>query len=336
MIVDCDRHAGVAQYPELFEYMSRDWRKHFEREEWVGSVGLASSHIRVTERFAHEPTPAYEPPPDGLTLVIPHQGLTVNGWADRVAAKTFLEALNSYGEVHWAGTNSKLAVLASPHDVQWSAAEVRRRAATGHAGAVALPLVLEMLGARAWDPLYEACCENGLPLVIHYSGVEGRYLGAAPLSGGVHASAFARLSLMPHLAESTIASLTFEGAFTRFPALQVLFAGFGFTWLPSLMWRIDREWRTFRHDVPWVTGPPSERAASNMWFTSYPVGEAQRTAEWEPGFTDRLRQRVVFGSHAPFGADLPADVESVLGSEWGARLNDNGARLLQHVVAAVW
>ena len=42
-------------------------------------------------------------------------------------------------------------------------------------------------------PLYEACHETGLPLVIHFSGLEGLYRGAQPLSGGVHSSAFARL-----------------------------------------------------------------------------------------------------------------------------------------------
>jgi predicted TIM-barrel fold metal-dependent hydrolase len=332
--VDCDQHAGVAHYPELFDHMTLDWRKHFEREEWVGSINLGSSHIRVSERFAHETPPPYQPPADGLALVIPHQGLTINGWADRVAAKTFLEALNSYGEAHWASPTSRLAVLVSPHDVPWSAAEVRRRFAAGSAGAVALPLVPEMLGSRTWDPLYEACCETGLPLVIHYSGVEGRYLGAAPLSGGVHASAFARLSLMPHLAESNISSLTFEGALVRFPELQVVFAGFGFTWLPSLLWRIDREWRTFRHDVPWVTAPPSEQVMSNMWFTSYPVEEAKHTAEWEKGFTDRLRERVLFGSHAPFDGDLTADVERVLGERWGEQLRQNGAALFRRVGVA--
>jgi hypothetical protein len=102
MIVDCDRHAAVRQYTELFPYMTLDWRKHFEREEWISSVVLGSNHIRVTEQFAQEEPPPYVPPDEGLTLVVPHQGLTVNGWADRVAAKTFLEAINSFGEDHWA------------------------------------------------------------------------------------------------------------------------------------------------------------------------------------------------------------------------------------------
>jgi predicted TIM-barrel fold metal-dependent hydrolase len=333
MFVDCDLHAGVRQYTDLFPHMTLDWRKHFEREEWIGSSILGSNHIRVSEQYVHpEPAP-FAAPEEGLALVIPHQGLTVNGWADRVAARTFLAALNSYGEEHWATPTSKLAVLISPHDTEWSAAEIRRRAATGTAAGVALPLVPEMLGSRGWDPIYAACVETGLPLVVHYSGVEGRYLGAPALSGGVHTTAFARLTLMPHLAESNIASLTFEGAFVRHPQLRVLFTGFGFTWLPSLLWRIDREWRTFRHDIPWVTTPPSEQVAAHMWFSTYPLAEAASTAEWEPGLTEAHRSRIAFGSHAPFGHDTPADAVRVLGPEWAQRLMDNGAAVLGAGVA---
>jgi predicted TIM-barrel fold metal-dependent hydrolase len=246
-----------------------------------------------------------------------------------VAARTFIEALNGFGTDHWTSVTSKLAVLVSPHDPEWSAQEIRRRAESSTAGAVALPLVPEMMGSRAWSPIYEACSETGLPLVVHYSGLEGRYLGAAALSGGVHGRALSRLTLMPHLAESNITSMTFEGAFVRFPELKVLFAGFGFTWLPSFLWRLDREWRTFRHDIPWVTIPPSEQVLNSMWFSSYPVGEATSSFDWESGFTDELRHRIVFGSHAPFGSDLPEDVERVLGAEWAKRLMDNGAAALQ-------
>lgn len=334
MIVDCDRHAAVHRYTELFPYMTHDWRRHFERDEWLSSVNLGLNHVRVAEQFRHDEPEPYAPSGDEFALVLPHQGLAVNGWADRVAATTFLAALNSYGEDHWAFGTSRPVVVVSPHDAQWSATEIRRSAANGKAGGVALPLVPETLGSRTWDPIYAACTETGLPLVIHYSGVEGNYLGAAALSGGAHSSAFARLTLMPHLAESSIASLTFEGAFARFPGLQVLFSGFGFTWLPSLLWRIDREWRTFRHDVPWVTSPPSERVATNMWFTTYPIAEAAARSEWEPGLTDTHRRRLVFGSHAPFGGDTPAEIQRVLDEDWARRLMANGAALVGAEVGA--
>jgi predicted TIM-barrel fold metal-dependent hydrolase len=330
MIIDCDRHAAVEKHSELFPYMTESWRRHFERDEWLSAVVLATNHVRVTDSFRHSEPPPFAPgrDPDLASLVVANQGLTVNGWADHVAARIYLEALNSYGREHWSGPTSKLAILVSPYDPAWSAGEIRRRAGSGDFGAVALPLMPEMLGSRVWDPVYDACVETGLPLVVHFSGVEGRYLGAPPLSGGVHLSAFSRLALMPHLAESNISSLTFEGAFARHPQLQVLFSGFGFIWLPSLLWRLDREWRTFRSDVPWVTSPPSEQVASNMWFSTAPVAEAADLQTWEAGVPEGLRSHIVFGSHAPYGSDSPADLRRVLGPDWAERISDNGRALL--------
>ena len=330
MIIDCGRHAGVKRYQDLFQYMPHSWAKHFDRYEWTGSVELASNHIRVTDKLRHEPVPAYVPTPDAnrQELVIPYQGLTVNGWADRVGAKVYLDALNCYATENWASSSSSLALVVSPHDPVWSAQLIRSRAAAGSVAAVCIPLIPEMLGTRYWDPIYAACVENGLPVITHFSGLEGSYVGAPGLSGGVHQSPLARLVLMPHLAESNIASLLFEGAFYRFPTLQILFAGFGFKWLPSLMRRVDQEWRNFRSEVPWVKEMPSTKVLSNIWLSSYPVGEAVDPHLWENEFGAALRNRIVFNSHAPFGNDTAELVTEKLGAEWTERLMRNGASFL--------
>jgi hypothetical protein len=336
MIVDCARHAGVTRHQDLFDFMPFSWQKHFDRYEWTGAVDLASNHIRVSGKFRHEPVPPYQPASDAdaITLVIPHQGLTVNGWADRVGAKVYLDALNSYGEQHWVSRSSTLAMVISPHDPVWSAAEIRRRGGASHFGAVCVPPSTEMLGTRHWDPVYEACVELGLPLVVHYSGVEGSYTGAPALSGSVHQNALSRLILMPHLAESNAASLLFEGAFYRFPDLQVFFAGFGFKWVPSLMRRVDQEWRNFRSDMPWLLEEPSHKVLSNMWFSSYPIGEAGEPSVWEGEFSAALRKRIVFNSHAPFGNDTVEAVERVLGKIWADAMMSNGRALLRRKTGA--
>ncbi len=333
MIVDVDRHLTVPRYEHLFEHMPLSWRKHFEREEWLGSVGLAADHVRVSDRFRHDPAPELEgAPPDTLRLLLPHQGLGVNGWSDHVAAKTFLHALNSHVEQAWASDTDRPVAVMSPHDPAWSAAEIREHAHGGRIGAIGLPLSPTMLGGPFWDPIYEACVEADLPVVVHFSGVEGRYLGAPALAGGAHPSALSRMTLMPHLAESAIASLTFEGALVRHPGLRFLFTGFGFTWLPSLLWRLDREWRTFRHDVPWVAGPPSRRVLESMWFSTWPVAEAADPEAWQGRFTDELWTRIVFGSHAPHDGDGIIDLEATLGTERAGMLADNGLAALSAMV----
>ena len=129
MFVDCDRHVGVGQYSDLFSHMPLAWQRHFERVEFVSSIDEASNHIRVSERWDHPHVDVDPPADDGDEyLLVPHQGLTINGWADRVGAKVFAAAINSYGLENWAGPTRKLALVVSPHDPAWSAAEITRLA----------------------------------------------------------------------------------------------------------------------------------------------------------------------------------------------------------------
>jgi uncharacterized protein len=335
VIVDCDRHVAVSDYRDILVHMSEAWRKHFERDEFLGSVRDAAAHVRMTDRFGDEVdegSPFVAGTDRALTLA--HQGLTVNGWADQVAANTFLEALNTHSELRWSDdAGTRAAILVNPHDPGWSAAVIRDRARSPRFGAVAAPLIPNLLGSAHYDPIFTATTEAGLPFVAHFSGVEGHYLAAPPLSGGIHGTAFARSILMPHLAESNIASLCFGGAFERFPTLRVLFSGFGFGWLPSLLWRLDREWRTFRHDVPWVKRPPSEYILENIWLSTWPVAES--AGEWTSLFTDpRLRGRVVYGSHDPFAGDSVAALRNVLGDA-ATQILANGAALLGEKAGAL-
>ena len=112
MFVDCDRHVGVGQYSDLFSHMPLAWQRHFERVEFVSSIDEASNHIRVSERWDHPHVDVGPPADDGDEyLLVPHQGLTINGWADRVGAKVFAAAINSYGLENWAGPTRKLALV---------------------------------------------------------------------------------------------------------------------------------------------------------------------------------------------------------------------------------
>jgi predicted TIM-barrel fold metal-dependent hydrolase len=45
----------------------------------------------------------------------------------------------------------------------------------------------------------------------------------------------------------------------------------GWTWLPSLMWRLDKNWKGLRREIPWTTMPPSEYIRQHVRFTTQPV-----------------------------------------------------------------
>ena len=45
----------------------------------------------------------------------------------------------------------------------------------------------------------------------------------------------------------------------------------GWTWLPSLMWRIDKDWKGLRREVPWNTQAPSDYIRERMRFSLQPL-----------------------------------------------------------------
>jgi hypothetical protein len=107
-----------------------------------------------------------------------------------------------------------------------------------------------------------------------------------------------------------------------------VFSGFGFSWLPALLWRVDREWRTFRHDVPWVRRPPSEYILEQVWATTWPVREATLRGDWQRLFVqESLRSRIIYGSHEPFDGDGPDQIRAELGEADGSLVLANGRAL---------
>ena len=76
---------------------------------------------------------------------------------------------------------------------------------------------------------------------------------------------------MTQVFQAQVISLVAEGVFNQFPELRVVLIESGFTWLPAMMWRIDKEWRGLRNNTPWVKRPPSEYMRKHIRFTLQPV-----------------------------------------------------------------
>jgi predicted TIM-barrel fold metal-dependent hydrolase len=45
----------------------------------------------------------------------------------------------------------------------------------------------------------------------------------------------------------------------------------GWTWLPNLMWRLDKEWKGIRRETPWLTEPPSTYLRRHVRMGLQPV-----------------------------------------------------------------
>jgi predicted TIM-barrel fold metal-dependent hydrolase len=66
-------------------------------------------------------------------------------------------------------------------------------------------------------------------------------------------------------------SLIVEGVFDRFPTLRIALVESGFTWLPPLLWRFDKEWKGLRREIPWTTRLPSEYVREHVGLTLQPI-----------------------------------------------------------------
>ena len=49
--------------------------------------------------------------------------------------------------------------------------------------------------------------------------------------------------------EAVITSLVFEGVFERLPEFKLVLIEGGFSWVPSLCWRLDRHWAHMRDEL---------------------------------------------------------------------------------------
>ena len=122
-------------------------------------------------------------------------------------------------------------------------------------------------GNRFYDPLYAAAVERDLVVGIHFGGSPGH----APSPVGWPSTYLEEHANMAQVFQSQVISIIAEGVFDRFPDLRIALIEGGFAWLPSLMWRLDKEWKGLRSNVPWVRRPPSDYIRDHIRLTVQPV-----------------------------------------------------------------
>jgi predicted TIM-barrel fold metal-dependent hydrolase len=127
-----------------------------------------------------------------------------------------------------------------------------------------------------------------------------------------------------------VISLVCQGVFERFPSLMVVITEGGFAWLPDVMWRLDKDWRSVRDEVPWVKRLPSEYIFDHVRFTTQPFPEPDDPehlrALCEIVHADRT---LVFSSDYPhWDFDSPLRALNALPDEWRERIRGGTAREL--------
>ena len=99
----------------------------------------------------------------------------------------------------------------------------------------------------------------------------GRVGNAPTASGFTHSYLEDYLGNSQIVAQAQVLSLVSEGVFERVPSLRVVLLECGFSWLPSLLWRFDKDWKAVWREVPWVKERPSEYVRRHIRAATAPA-----------------------------------------------------------------
>jgi predicted TIM-barrel fold metal-dependent hydrolase len=210
-----------------------------------------------------------------IGILLPIEPTRVDTWTDPDEAAVVVQGYNDLVADRWltADPRYRMAMVVSPHDPQLAAAEIRRFGKAERVVGIWLPITNKLVGDRYFFPIYEAAIELDLPIILHANGTQGDYQGTSVFAGGDPPSRLERHTLTTEFAMSHLTNLIFEGVFERYPQLRFSFTEWGWSWVPSLIWRLDESWKAARYAMPWVKRAPSSYLGDHIRFTSQPALE---------------------------------------------------------------
>ncbi|WP_214367556.1 amidohydrolase family protein [Pseudonocardia sp. H11422] len=302
--IDCDVHNAVAEISELFPYLPERWADYCVEH---GVTGLAPASypskiaLSATPESRVDGRPAASDPEvvrsqvldagsEGADLAILNCLYAVQPIRNEDWAVAMASALNDWQARRWLAADPRFraSIVVAPQNPQRAATEIERLA--GHPGFVQVLLLAGSqapLGTRAHWPIYAAAAAAGLPVGIH-PGVAG---GNPPLPVGWPSTYIEEYAGATLAMQSQLTSLVCEGVFGRFPELTVVLLESGVTWLPSLMWRLDKNWKGLRREIPWVTDRPATVIRRHVRLSTAPFDgphDADAARAFLPRFLDQV------------------------------------------------
>jgi predicted TIM-barrel fold metal-dependent hydrolase len=271
-----------------------------------------------------------EPGADAAVLLPLGRGLI----ADARAAAQVDAAINEWLVRTWLEDNDgagrlRGSIRVTPRLPAEAVAEIERWA--DHPGIVQVVVPLEALtlyGEQSYMGIWAAAAEHGLPVAMLSDRGGGVLL--PPTAAGVPMSPIEAHAQQALYGAAHVLSLIAHGVFTRLPELQWICADGAFDFLTCLLWRSDKEWRSTRAEVPWVTEAPSRRLGANVrCVVRYGDGPRETRAMSEFIERNELEGALLYGSGYPHWDHLAAgDLAPLLAGELREPVMDANARRL--------
>ena len=308
-LIDCDVHITVPRVEALFAYLPRHWVEHVQQSvfkgpsttydppglpKWPGSTppdGPAGSSLALLRGQVLDPL--------GVEVAIGNCLYAIDSLHNPEAAVAFARAVNDWLIAEWLDAEPRLrASIVVPVQLPELAAEEIARVG-GHPGVVQVLLPARSqhpYGSRLFRPMWQAIERHHLVAGIHFGGAPGN----PPFPSGWPSHYLEEYAGMAQVFQSQLTSIISEGVLDLFPAVRIALLESGFTWLPAMMWRFDKEWRHLRRLVPWVKRPPSEYIREHVRVAIQPL-------DAPPEWRDMVRTIEQIGSDEVllFATDYP-------------------------------
>jgi uncharacterized protein len=277
-VIDSDVHVTVPSVEALFPYLSDHWREYIGTSAFKGPVETAyPPHAPTTVRPGTNGSAAsledirqYVLDPWGVEVAILNCAYAVDSLHNPDTAAAMAAAVNDWLIAEWLDKEPRLrASLVVPTRVPEMAAQEIDRVGD-HPGfvQVLLPVRSEApYGQRRYLPIFDAAVRKNLVVSLQFGGAPGN----PPTGSGWPSYYIEEYVGMAQVFQTQVLSLIVEGVFDRFPSLRMALVEGGWTWVPSLMWRIDKDWKGLRREVPWNTNVPAAYIRERMRFTLQPL-----------------------------------------------------------------
>ncbi|MQA80102.1 MAG: amidohydrolase family protein [Streptosporangiales bacterium] len=311
-LVDCDVHVPTPTVGQLAPYLSEHWNEYIAVAGFTGTMATTSTYppgartsgrarfgATLDDALRALRTDCLGDDPGTRAVVNCHYGVEAMGPPDFAVAMS--AAVNDWLVHECLSADDRLlgSVVVPPQYPELAAAEIERMAGHERVVQVFLPArATHPYGNRNYYPILAAAERHGLAVGVHFGGMTW----TPPTPVGWPSYYLEEYVGMAHVMQAQLSSLVLEGAFRRFPDLRVALLEGGWTWLPQLMWRLDKEWRGIRREVPWVEEPPSAYVRRHVTMSVQPV-DAPATGDQVMTIVDQIGSDDVL----MYGTDFPHD-----------------------------
>ena len=165
-------------------------------------------------------------------------------------------------------------IVIAPQDPEASPREVERYAEEADIGGIYLPIagVDPLYGNRRYDPIYKAAQNADLPVLLH--SVEAVFPTFPFQLQGFETSMARHTIAHPFAIMANLVSMMNTGVPVGFPRLRIGFMEAGVSWVPFMMYRLDKEYTERRREVPFLDERPSAYL-KRFYYGTQPIEEPE-------------------------------------------------------------